>query len=319
MIDSSDEKLLDFLQDAYSICNVYVAPIICFIGFILSIVSFVTFWKHKKLRVYFFFMVKTLIEILVFAFGTLTPYLSCIYCPTVVTYHSVLIKYILYIFLKPAFILIISILEIVLTLKRITVINSTKKLLTNKNDIIFVVVIVVISLVIFTPFLYAYTIRAFYNGEIFNLTPTDFGSTTCFAIYSLSVSFISNLFTVLILIPLNVRLAINYRRFIKRKNRVLNLQTNAKNNSGVRFNKMVIITSCLFVLCRLFELSVEIFTLCVYFKLVNWSIYYFLILNIFVLVSTYFIFALNFILYYYYNKIFRDTFKKIFCYKKIEN
>ncbi len=311
---------MESLNDAYSIVQVYVSPIICLAGFFLSLFSFIVFLKLSKGRIFFYLMVKSLLEMLLFAFGTLTPYLSCLFCSTANTKHSQWIKLILYVYLKPVLFLFITILEIVISINRYFSIKNTEKIDTNKNDKIFVISSAIIVSLIFSVFFFGYKIElvTINNLKLFVIATTDFGSKTFFSVYSLFVNFISNLLTIFVLIPLNIILFIQFKKFIERKKRLLNQTDRIINDT--RFTKMILITSFLFIFSRLFEAFIDIVSIYYYLsKNKDYIFYYFLILNLFVLVNTYFIISLNFIIFYYSNKPYRDTFKQIFCRRKVTN
>jgi hypothetical protein len=85
----NERSLLIFLVDLYHYGYLIVFPVICVIGFSISVVCLVVFMdKNFKQKSYFYLRVKTFFETLLLAIGALTPYVSCIDCQTHETYIS---------------------------------------------------------------------------------------------------------------------------------------------------------------------------------------------------------------------------------------
>ena len=118
-----------FLKKTSNIVLVYVLPILCITSFVLSLLSFIFYFflQAFQMKNFFYLMVKSLLELLLFAFRTLTPYLSCLYCETETTYHRQWMKLMLFIYLKPILYLLITILEIIITQNRLMAVKSINK------------------------------------------------------------------------------------------------------------------------------------------------------------------------------------------------
>jgi len=226
--------------------------------------------------------------------------------------------------------LCVTLIEIAITLNRYFIIKSNEKLLTKKKDFILVALFGIVSTVIFIPTLFTFKIEKYSdNNNIheFRLVDTDFGISFFFKTYLKCVNFFENILTIFVLIPLNIIVVIEYKKFIRKK-RILTqhlattslvvneLQNEKKNkilNSEKKFTKMILIISVLFIYVRLVTTGVELFV--IYNEYVHeieiFSILY-VFFNIFMSYNVYFTFSFNFFIYYYFNKSFRDCFKSIF-------
>ena len=316
-----------FLTKLNSISFNYVGPAICLVGFILGIFCFVTFYKLAKEKIYFYLMTKTFLEIFLFAIGTSTPYLSCIDCLSAYQYHSQWLKLIFYLFLRRFLRILITLSEIALTFIRYSLIGSSSKLITKKKDKIYLLLIGLIVILISIPKFFAFKIRSLgvkNDVEIFVLTNTEFGWTLAYSIYSEVVDFTSSIITLLILIPINIIMVIRYRKFIKNKNRLVtqnNRLNKKKQKSEDQFTKMILITSLLFIICNFLNESVNIYLIFSFYSTNSSQFYqyYYFIFGTFVTLGSYFIYSLNFFIYYHFNTPFRNRFKKTFLCKKIPN
>ena len=272
-------------------------------------------------------MIKSFIEMLLMSFGAFIPLIKCLTCLN--KYSCILANQIVFNFLTNIMYLFATLIEIAITLNRYFIIKSNEKLLTKKKDIILVVLFGIVSTVLFIPTFFTFKIEKYSdnNNQEFRLVETDFGISFFFKTYLQCVNFFENILTIFVLIPLNIIVILEYKKFIRKKriltqhfattSLVINeLQNEKKNkilNSEKKFTKMILIITFLFIYIRLVTTGVEIFV--IYNEYVHeieiFSILY-VFLNIFIYYNVYFTFSFNFFIYYYFNKSFRDCFKSIF-------
>ena len=155
------------------------------------------------------------------------------------------------------------------------------------------------------------------------LNRTKFGKTQFYSIYLTCVNFLENILTIFILIPFNIMVLIKYRRFIKKKSisrivigPIQKLKFAKECISQKRFTKMILIFSFTFILSRLGEASARIVDIFNKYLHEDTYLIYCSILNILVEFNTYIIFSLNFFIYYFFNKPFRNCFKSMISFKK---
>ena len=90
-LSSYEEHLLDFFNNLYQIGYLLVFPIVCSIGFLLSLVCLRVLMDGKlKEKVYFYLGIKTFTETFLLVIGALTPLVVCVDCSTHETYISTL-------------------------------------------------------------------------------------------------------------------------------------------------------------------------------------------------------------------------------------
>ena len=325
-------EIFDIFMGFYNIGYLKVLPVICVIGCILSLINLIVFLNPKlKEKIYFYLMIKSLIELVILVCGALLPLLQNV---TYITYFTTLFQIVLYKVLSNALFLFVSIMEISITFNRYFIIKSTQKLLVKKKDKILVFIFGIVSFALFIPICFAYNIVEA-NGK-FSFENSDFGNTKFFEIYLECINFSENLLTVFVLLPSNIIVLIQYRRFLSKKKTIINFASrlirgqdteNAENKrisklvrSQRKFTRMIIILSFLFIFARLCTAGFEIFN--IYNKYVHHIKTYeicYLFLNIIISFNIYFMLSVNFFIYYFFNKPFRQCFHSIICFNNTFN
>ena len=349
---ANEKNLLFFLINLYHYGYLIVFPVICVIGFFISLVCLVVLInKNFKQKAYFYLKIKTFFETLLLAIGALTPVVSCLECQTYETFISsiyslvciiriffnrknvyfIFLFQVIYRYLKTVFFLCATLMEMAVTFDRYYLIQSTSKILVMRNDKILASIFIFLSLLIVAPVLIAQSIETNENGH-FRLEETNFGKTKVYSIYLSCITFIQNILTVVVIVPFNVIVLCKYRKFIKKKDititRIMPVLPQSKNfvnlsqkmDSQKRFTKMILIVSFLFILSRLGEASLRVIDQIYQIDRSEFSLYsiYFVILSIFVEFNTCVIISLNFFIFHSFNKPFRDSFKlRFYFWKKL--
>jgi len=325
-----NEAIVSFFIDFYYIGYLKVLPIICVIGFILSLINIIVFLNLKqKDKIYFYLLIKSLIELLILAFGAFLPLLQNV---EYFSYLAFIFQIILYKFLTNALFLYASIMEISITFNRYYIIKSTEKLLVKQKDKLIVFFFGFVSLALFIPIFFSY--KKVKSNEETSLEESDFGKSAYFKIYLRCINFLENLIAVFILVPSNIVVLVLYKRFLNKKKTITNFASRIirgteaneiKRKSKLiksqrKFTRMTIIMSFLFIFARLFTTAFEIFNIYNQYieKIKTFDIYY-VFLHIIISFNIYVMFGVNFFIYYFFNKPFRECFNASILFKKINN
>ena len=319
------ENFQYFFLYLYRIGFVIVTPTICVIGLILNILCFIVCLRLKE-KIFFYLAFKLLAELIYLICGAISPYILCEDCHLEYTYLRAIITLIISKYIKGVIYTLITILEIEISFNRYNLINSHSKIsFVETKDKLKIIIYILISLIIFLPYIFGYEIKKeqhevfiFIFNDEYKLGNNKFGQSIYFYYLYTYFGFFENILSILILIPLNIIILVKFKNFIKNKaniaSSIIRQQQNAK--SEKRFTRMIVLISFLFIISRLAEASVLIFSIYNnYVVLMDYYEMYFIIVNIFVETSTYLIFSLNFFILYFLNKTFRLKFKQTFCIK----
>jgi hypothetical protein len=319
------ENFQNFFLYLYKIGFVIVTPTICVIGLILNVLCFIVCLRLKE-RIFFYFAFKLLAELIYLICGAISPYISCEDCQLENTYLRAIVTLVINKYLKGAIYTLITLLEIEISFNRYYLINShSNKTIVERKDKLKMIVYILISLTVFLPYVLGFEIKKkqkevffFIFIDEYKLGYNKFGSSIYFNYFYTYFGFFENILSIVILIPLNIIILIKFKKFIKNKSNIPSTiarqQENAK--SEKRFTRMMVLISFLFIISRLAEASVLIFSIYNYYAiLMDYFEMYLIILNIFVETSTYLMFSLNFFILYFLNKTFRLKFKQTFCFK----
>jgi len=330
-----------FALSLYYIGYIKVFPVLCFAGLFLSVLNTITFMNPKfDNRIFYYLKYKSIGEGLIFLTGVLSPIITCENCATEATYFSMVFKLAFHIYLRNVLFLFVTILEIQIAIERYYTIKSTEKILVKKRERIKILLFVVLSFLPFLPDLFAYEIVPFKvvnyfvdfdknKGDYFMLEKSKYGNSTIHNIFSITLCMVQNAATVLFLIPFNVLVFIEFRRFIKNKSRTVNqtnmnnanhsVQTSSqqRNSSDNKFNYMISIITFLFVISRVSDALSHLFLfLNGYLYDIELAEVYFFISNILFEFLFYFFTIFNFFIYYIFNKPFKEYFNKKFINSK---
>jgi hypothetical protein len=326
----SDYSLLSenfqyFFLYLYRIGFVIVTPTLCVIGLILNILCFIVCLRLKE-KIFFYLAFKLLAELIYLICGAISPYILCEDCHLEYTYLRAIITLIISKYIKGVAYTLITLLEIEISFNRYYLINShSNKTIVETKDRLKIFAYILISLTVFVPYVLGFEIKKeqhevfiFIFNDEYKLDNNKYGQSIYFTYFYTYFGFFENILSILILIPLNIIILIKFKNFIKNKaniaSSIIRQQQNAK--SETRFTRMIVLISFLFIISRLAEASVLIFSIYNhYVSPIDYLDMYFLILNIFVETSTYLIFSLNFFILYFLNKTFRLKFKQTFCFR----
>lgn len=334
----------DYLGKIFSIIFTYfnkigyviVIPIICIIGLILNILCFIVFFGLKE-KIFLYLRVKSLAESFLLLIGAISPFVSCDVCSLKNTYLRAIITLITNKFLLPVVYSLITILEIEIAFNRYFIVKSRDaNILIEKKDKLKVFGYTIISFSLVLPYLFAHKIEKddylFFVENEYILNLNDFGKSQFFyyfhTFFILIVYFALNFLSVLIILPLNVVIIIEFRKFMKKKfeytiSQIIpnnSSRTNPHQNAKIKSRKftiMIITISFLFMFSRLLEAVVFSFSMYNnYIASIKYFEFYYTILNVFVHANTYIIFSLNFFIFYWLNSAFKKQSKIIFCCSK---
>ena len=313
-LSDSDISFLMFYIDMMDIGYMTIYPLICTVGFLISSVCFITLLISKlKEKTFFYLRIKSLLELFLLLFGILVPFLNCSSCNSKI---HIITCIIIYKFLTNSFYLYATVIEVVIAVNRHFILKSKKKNITKIKDKIFVFILFVLCLIIHAPNIFANKIvKDIAQNDSYKLGKTDFYRSNFFFYYTVCIEIVQNVLTVFLLIPINIMVVFEFKKFMTEKRKRLATESAKKNNHNEerKFNKMIIFHSLIFIYTRLIEGITEMFQIYFFIKPPSFMFnYYFYVLSIFVKYNTNFFFSMNFFIYYWFNQPFRDSFKKIF-------
>ncbi len=309
-----------------------ILPAISLIGFVLNCICFIVFSnRNLKEKIHFYLMIKSFIQTILQAIFVFIPYDSCYDCASFKTFGAMVFSLWINKYLRHSLYLFDSIVEIVITFNRYYIIKSSESILVNRNDKIFVFICGIICLIVYIPNLFAYEIVLYeIKGKKLFFLEKKFWPLILDYFFSYFTVLV-NISTILILTPANIAVLIQFKIFMKKKNkmRITNVivptvqqfhPRTKKENAQSKFTKMILIVSFLFILGRLGEIVPNIFYYVFERNELSWYADFIIkssIVNIFVQYNSCIIFSINFFIYYSFNKPFKNYFLKIFFCKKI--
>ena len=227
-------------------------------------------------------------------------------------FRLIVYKYVAYIFYVWS-----GVNEIMLTYDRYLILKNKKNWFNKKGSFrMNLTVPILVCSVVNLPNFFAYKIQQYPNQtESYILELNHFGHSTFFSLYMLIVIGASNLITVLIITPLMIKVAIEYKQFIKKKLsaacQLTGFQVLKKKREYIKFNKMTLTLIFMFVLVRIVDLVINfMYRILIVTKTPGfYSIVYFE--NFFYFLASLY-FGSNFYVLIIFNRVFRGSFKSIF-------
>jgi len=316
--DFLNENFGTFLNIVYNIGYITLIPIICVLGLIFNIISFIVFWGLKE-KIFLYLTAKTFAESLLLIIGAIPLYTSCDDCKFENTYLRIIIILVSHKFLVAVVYSLITILEIEIAFNRYIIIKSrdTNIIMVEKKDKLKLFLYSLFSISLALPYLFAHKIerKMMFSSYQYTLNLNDFGKSDFFyyfhTYFVLIIYYVINFVSILIIVPLNIVIIFEFKKFMKKKlensvtqmirniSNLSNHQEEAKNKSR-RFTIMIITISFLFVFSRLFEALLFSFNIYNnYIQTVEYFRIYYTISNVLVHASTYIFLSLNIFIFYF--------------------
>ena len=327
------EILLDFINSLDDI-SIIAIPIICVIGIILNLICFIVFICLKE-KIFFYLAINVITESLFLLIGALASILLCRKCDTENTYLKAIYNLIINRFFASVLYSMITILEIQISFNRYFLVTShNTKTIIELKDKAKIFIYFIICVLIHLPYCFAFKIQKnemSFVEDTYSLEYNHFGNTDFMFYYSNYILIFENILAIFVLLPLNIIIIVKFKKFIKKKNassvsiNVLmnNLNNNNNNNNKIlqnncktetRFTRLIVITSFLYIMSRLYESIISIILIYNHYIQIDYLILY---LNIIMMISnliTYLILSSSYLIFYFLNKTFRLKFKQIFCF-----
>ena len=303
-----------------------ILPATCLLSLMFSCICLIVFQNMKsKENIFFYFKMKTIFEILIILINGFAPLVSCSSCFKVQStcYLSLFYSLFFFKFLRNVSSMLITILEIIISVNRYFIIKSKTRILVGRRDKLVVFFALIISLVIFLPVLFFLKIEK----NILNIYQIKHDQSKSYVVYLISANFIQNVLPILVILPANIVVLFRYKKFIAKKRSVTAVgnsrsvtQSNKANKKmnylQKKFIKMILIVSFVFMFSRIVDginMAIQLFEN-------SFHPYVFLLcINtggfVAILVSN-LVFVGNFYIFLKFNKPFRDNFKYIFYCKK---
>ena len=229
------------------------------ISFIFNLLCFIVFLNPKLIEdnIFFYFKIKSFVECLLVLIDGAEPLVDTYLKDTYFSwfYYIVSIHY-----FKNSCIFYTIFLEIVITINRYFIIKSKTKIFVRIRDIALAIIGALVCLLAYKPMLVCervVLINSFYG--IYGLGYSPICDLSTFNIYQISINSIQHLVPILILLPANIIVLMQYKKFIKKKRTVIAIGTSAATlikvnreaKSQGRFTKMILIISFMFIIIRL--------------------------------------------------------------------
>ncbi len=321
----------NFLIRLTSINGFYIIPLVSLVGFVLNLTSLIILLhpNFKQKPQFRYLILKIAMEMLAslifigfqnYLLSVIETFLQRKQVSTN-SYAFQLVRFIVYKYLAYVFYVWSGVNEIMLTYDRYLVLKNENNWFNKKGAFkINVVVAVLVCSLVNLPNFFAYKLKqTSINTDSYTLELNEFGRSAFFSLYMLIVIGASNLIANLIITPLMIKVAIEYKKFIKKKLQstcqLTRLQTLKKKREYIKFNKMTLTLILMFVVLRSVDLMVNfMYRILVVTKIPGfyWIVY---VENFFYFLAALY-FSSNFFVLIIFNRVFRKSFKKTFLFFK---
>jgi len=323
------ENLLVILNSLDDI-SIIAIPIICVIGIILNLICFIVFICLKE-KIFFYLAINVIVESLFLLIGALASFILCRKCIIENTYLKAIYNLIINRFFGSLLYSLVTILETQISFNRYFLVSSHKtKTIIELKDKVKIFIYFIICVFIHLPYCFAFKIQKnemSFDEDTYSLEYNHFGNTDFMFYYSNFILIFENILAVFVLLPLNIIIIVKFKQFIKKKNATsvsINvLMNNLNNNNNIlqnncktetRFTRLIVITSFLFIISRLYESIISIIVIYNHYIQIDYLILYLNIIMMIANLITYLILSSSFLIFYFLNKTFRLKFKQIFCF-----
>ncbi len=325
---SSQEEINKFLIRLTSLIGYYIIPSLGLIGFVLNLFCLFILLnsKFKQRNNFKYVIVKILIELVgcLICIGFQNYLLFYVFSPHFImgisdenTFFFQIYRKIAFKYLPISLYMWSGVNELMLTYDRYLILKNENIWFNKEGRFKYILVVTVLTcLVINLPTLAAYEImQSQSQTDLYNLVLTDFGKSQFYSFYMLMLLGFSNIVIIFTLVPLMVMVAIEYKRFIKRKlekaSQLSRLQILNTKREYIKFNKMTLWLIFLFLLVRITDLITALTNRIVILNKLS-NVYYMVYLENFLYVSGCLVNCSNFFVLLYFNRVFRKSFKNIF-------
>ncbi len=219
----------NFLIRLTSINGFYIIPLVSLVGFVLNLTSLIILLhpNFKQKPQFSYLILKIAMEMLAslifigfqnYLLSVIETFLQRKQVSTN-SYAFQLVRFIVYKYLAYVFYVWSGVNEIMLTYDRYLVLKNENNWFNKKGAFkINVVVPVLVCSLVNLPNFFAYKLKqTSINTDSYTLELNEFGRSAFFSLYMLIVIGASNLIANLIITPLMIKVAIEYKKFIKKK------------------------------------------------------------------------------------------------------
>lgn len=315
----------DLLPIITDIFNVFILPVICFIGIILSIFCIIVVNQFKNNMVFFYIKVNAASDLIFLAINFFIGIIRCgSFCTLDTTYVAKFYEKYIYLFIGSTFLMISSLIEIQIILSQyltIRKINYFEKI----NKYTFLIIISIVSVILNSPIFIVRNIEKKItsdNHTIYSLQLNAFGQSESGKILSIMYGLIRGAFLFILLFITNCLLTYEYKIYLKNKKKIHHTQISVSasrtqtkqesksidtltnslkiENRNARISSMLISMSVYFLISHIpFSAAPILFALDVDKTFYNG----FLILANFVLFMSH---GFTFFIFFFFNKRFRQ-------------
>jgi hypothetical protein len=213
----------DSLSAFMLITYVYLIPIIACIGFILNLICFVVLFHPKLMaNAYKYLIFKTIAHLTTLALTCLSPLIYCSSCQISTSFGAQIIRIYFLIFLNNSSYTLSGLIEIALAYNRIALFRKSSKWSINISLNSLLAIFLVASFIINLPNLFANVIINRQPG-VYLTIKNEFGISTWFKIYTISLNFIHTFLAFVILVVLNSLVVFEFKKYMYRRNNLIKL------------------------------------------------------------------------------------------------
>ena len=323
-------RILSFIAD---IAYPYIITPISSLGFILNLISLLVFFRLlSNGNIYKFFLIKAITDSILLLIGSFIVYGTCGNCASFQTLGSVIYRHFFSGFINSAMSTFSGFCEILIAVDRIYIVKNKK--LNSWFYIFFIILSLSISFLIPVPFFFANKIENIGDSK-YILRRTKFGTSIEYTYYLSSVLIILNSFLFSCLVVSNTILLVQFKKYISKKSNLTSIlvastesgkskdsrnnyssnSSKTKDGATKSLTKMVLFLSIFFIITRLIHSISTILTSINRLKKINFDAFS-VIISICSLILNYIMFGSTLIYHSCFNKIFFQSFKRLFFYKK---
>jgi hypothetical protein len=208
----------------YSVGFTYIIPITCFFGLIISMIVLVVL-SHPKLKgdTYKYLIMKTILQLMIYSSHFFNLSNVCLYCPIFLTYSGHIVRAVFFNFMMPFASIAYTLVEVLLCVERLRIFRPKSKLLPPLNFSVVACLIITISAGMSIPPVIAFKLVPFQGRYI--MVANEIGTSQPYAIYTYAMTAITTYGFITILIVSNFFVIHDYKKYIKKKNKMTNKTT----------------------------------------------------------------------------------------------
>lgn len=255
-------KATDAINYISDIVGYYVISVVSFIGILLNIfILFILRKKELKHDFYKYLWVKAIVDLMICIFGLVYLKSVCSDCPNTIsnTYWIIFYQwYMVKVNLRTVF-AVSSIHEIYMITVRYYIIRGEKKWFLNIKLKFYIPLLLFVPILLSVPSYVAVDIKPEVTGDLYYWTLSELGNSLLFKVYGAVVLLPGTLILLIVLTVMNILTIKAFYEYTKKKAVLLKEKRTLKDKQKIRFTRIMIILTVLFIISELCIVFTDLF------------------------------------------------------------